>query len=198
MRRRKTQAERREESEQALLVAAAQVLIENGYSAATFERISERAGYSSSLVSSRFGSRDGLFRAIIEFLRLRLEGYIDAAIAENASGKELIARYSSAFVAHLEEDPLAKAYYVLLAAAVANRLPQREYFMQQHERIARLATGLVPQGQNDGSISPNYDPAVAAIGIGCLQLGIATQLLVDEKLSLKDMRWVLHRFELAL
>jgi len=198
MRKRKTQAERREKSEQALLVAAAEILIEQGYHAATFDRISERAGYSSSLVTSRFGSRDGLFRAIIEFLRIRLESYVGAALTGTLSGKEQLTNYSTAFLAHMEEDPLAKAYYVLLAAAVANRLPQKDYFLEQHRSIATLFTSVIEQGQNDGSISPNINPSLTAIGVGCLQLGIATQLLIDDELSLRDLRSVLHRYELVL
>jgi AcrR family transcriptional regulator len=198
MRIRKTQAERREESEQALLIAASEILIELGYNAATFERISERAGYSSSLVTSRFGSRDGLFRAIIEFLRVRLEGYISAALAPSATGKEKITRFSAAFMAHLEEDSLARAYYVLLAAAVANRLPQSGYFLEQHATIAARVSDLICDGQKDGSISTAISPSLAAMGVGCLQLGIATQLLIDPDMPLKDLRWVLLRYESAL
>ncbi len=198
MRARRTQAERREESEQALLVAASEILVELGYNAATFERISERAGYSSSLVTSRFGSRDGLFKAIIAFLRVRLEGYVSVALAPSASGKEKITRFSAAFMAHLEEDPLARAYYVLLAAAVANRLPQSEYFLQQHATIAARVSDFVCEGQKDGSVSNAVSPSVAALGVGCLQLGIATQLLIDPDMPLRDLRWVLERYESAL
>lgn len=198
MRKRKSQLERREESQQALLIAASQVLIEYGFAATTFERISERAGYSSSLVTSRFGSKDGLFRAIIDFQRARLNTYLASATTSARSGKIQLVEFSAAFLTHLEEDPLALAYYVLLAAALADRLPQRDYFLEQHSAIATQMANLVRRGQDDGCIDPGIDPELAAIGVGCLQLGIAMHLQIDGNTQLNSMKWILRQFECSL
>ena len=60
---RRTQAERRAESDEKLLLAAASLIAEEGFNAATFEKIGARAGYSRGLASQRFGSKDGLIEA---------------------------------------------------------------------------------------------------------------------------------------
>ena len=192
---RRTQAERRGESEQALLTAAAELLIEQGFNAATFERISERAGYSASLVTSRFGSRDGLFVAIIDFLRVRLEDYVQRNMAPRGSGKVQLKSFSQGFLAQLEEDPLAKAYYVLLAAAVANRLPQQKHFFEQHERIKQQLAAIIEKGKRDGSFSDVLDSRQAATAIGCFQLGIAMQLQLDSAMSVREVGLGLQMLE---
>ena len=75
---RRTQAERRDESERRLLRAAAELLVERGVKAATFENIAQRAGYSRGLVTERFGSKQGLIEALIEGLQGRLQALLDA------------------------------------------------------------------------------------------------------------------------
>ena len=66
--RRRTQAERRTESERGLVQAAIAVVSEEGVSAATFEAIGRRGGYSRGLVGQRFGSKLGLIDAVIAYL----------------------------------------------------------------------------------------------------------------------------------
>src|SRR5712671_1728855 len=68
---RRTQAERREDSERGLVRAAISVTAERGVSAATFEAVGQRGGYSRSLVTRRFGSRQGLIDAVISYLHDR-------------------------------------------------------------------------------------------------------------------------------
>ena len=63
--RRMTQAERRDRSERELIAAAIKVVAEQGVSAATFDMIGREAGFSRGLVTQRFGSKDGLIRALI-------------------------------------------------------------------------------------------------------------------------------------
>src|ERR1700752_5068473 len=68
---RRTQAERREDSQRGLVRAAISVTAEQGVSAATFEAIGQRGGYSRSLVTRHFGSKQGLIDAVINYLHDR-------------------------------------------------------------------------------------------------------------------------------
>ena len=63
---RRTQAERRDESQRRLLEAAAALIQERGMAAATFENIGVRAGYSRGLATQHFGSKQGLIEALID------------------------------------------------------------------------------------------------------------------------------------
>src|SRR6201996_7868448 len=94
---RRTQAERRDESERGLVKAAIGVVSEDGVSAATFEAIARRGGhhrgtggdgvsaatfeaiarrggYSRGLVGQRFGSKLGLIEAVIAYLHDEKQG----------------------------------------------------------------------------------------------------------------------------
>lgn len=62
---RRTQAQRSELSEARMLESAMALIVEQGTAATSLKLVGERAGYSRGLASQRFGSRDGLFAAIV-------------------------------------------------------------------------------------------------------------------------------------
>ncbi|MCW1383424.1 TetR/AcrR family transcriptional regulator [Novosphingobium sp. KCTC 2891] len=194
MKTRRTQAERRQQSEQGLLVAAAEVILEHGYNGATFDRISERAGYSRGLVTLRFGSKDGLVAAMIEFLGSRLEEAYADRLKEARTGRQKLVDFVDVFVLRLEDDRLANAYFVLLAGALGNVLPQSHYFLEQHEAVKLRLAAFVREGMEDGTIMPGIDPVVAATALGCFQLGLAMQHLLDPQMSVGDMRQFVRIF----
>lgn len=88
---RRTQAERREASEQRLLVAAAELIAEEGFAAASLQRIGERAGYSRGLASQHFGSKDGLVSALIAAVLARSTALLDSRPAAASPLDEIIA-----------------------------------------------------------------------------------------------------------
>ncbi|NML93563.1 TetR/AcrR family transcriptional regulator [Novosphingobium olei] len=191
---RKTQAERRQQSEQGLLVAAAEVVLEHGYTGATFDRISERAGYSRGLVTLRFGSKDGLVAAMIEFLGNQLEEIYRERLETARSGREKMLDFVDVFMLRLEEDRLTRAYFVLLAGALGNLLPQARYFLEQHEKVKELLVGLIREGMADGTLRANIDPETAALALGCFQLGVAIQHQLDPAMPLDAMRAFVRGF----
>ncbi|MEO0032777.1 MAG: hypothetical protein RIS94_2535 [Pseudomonadota bacterium] len=186
--RRRTQSERRAESERSLLVAAAEVLVEQGYNALTFDRVSERAGYSRGLVTLRFGSKDGLVEAVIAWLSARLDKAWRARLETARTGKARLLDYMDVFLGGVEQDPIGAAYYVLLSAALANLLPQRRFFLQQHEAVRQRLAACIREGIADGTIAPGVDPDVAATVLGCFELGAAVQHQLDPAMDLATLR----------
>src|SRR3979490_827553 len=87
---RRTQAERREDSERGLVRAAIVVTAEQGVSAATFEAIGQRGGYSRSLVTRRFGSKQGLVDAVLGYLPDRRAHSAAEARLDRMSGLEAL------------------------------------------------------------------------------------------------------------
>ena len=72
---RRTQAERRGESEEALLDAAANLIAERGVERASLASIGERAGTSRGLPTHHFGSKD----ALVARLASRVQDHVAAA-----------------------------------------------------------------------------------------------------------------------
>lgn len=185
---RRTQAERRDESGRSLLEAAVEVVAEQGVSAATFESIGRRAGYSRGLATQRFGSKQKLIEAVINHLHERQE----AALAENRidgmPGLEALLAYVDLYLRILSLKGEGRAYFMLLSAAVADAAPLREGFAAEHARVERQLEALVLRGQAEGDIRREIDADAAALMIGSLLLGLSMQLLVDPNMNLDPIR----------
>lgn len=198
-RKRRTQAERSDASEQSLLTAAATVMEAEGFAAATFERIGEVAGYSRGLASQKFGSKDGVVRAVIEFVAARVQQDLAASIRSEPNPLEGILRYMEIWLRGVETDPLLRSYFVMLSAAVANRMPIQTAFQDRHNDVKNDLAGLVRRGQARGLIDPIIDPEITALSIGCFQIGTAVQLLLDPQFDIAAVRAsVLPRLRYAL
>ena len=61
---RRTQQQRRDQAETALLNAAAELAVEHGVRSLTLARVGERAGYSRGIVTHHFGSKQGLILSL--------------------------------------------------------------------------------------------------------------------------------------
>jgi AcrR family transcriptional regulator len=77
---RRTQAERSTATRQALLDAGRALFVERGFSAAGQEEIVERAGVTRGALSHHFGTKRGLFRAVVE----QVQGDLGAHLAQAA------------------------------------------------------------------------------------------------------------------
>jgi AcrR family transcriptional regulator len=64
--RRRTQAERRADTRARLLAAARRTFARHGYSGTSLERISEAAGCTKGALYDHFGSKEGLFLALLD------------------------------------------------------------------------------------------------------------------------------------
>src|SRR5580658_7585308 len=62
---RRTQQERREETERKVLAAATALIAQHGSRTLTLAAVGEAAGYSRGIVSHHFGSRENLLRAVM-------------------------------------------------------------------------------------------------------------------------------------
>ncbi len=185
---RRSQAERRDESERRLIEAAAGLVVEQGIGAATFANIGERAGYSRGLVTQRFGSKQGLIEAMIERLQLRIGALLEDRGIEGMSGLDQVLANVDVFLAALERDGELRAYFVLLASAVADVSELRAPFAAAHKRVEQSYEALFRQGQAEGVVKPDLDAAAAALMTGALLFGLSMQLLLDPDMDLGPIR----------
>ncbi|HPA37499.1 MAG TPA: TetR/AcrR family transcriptional regulator [Phenylobacterium sp.] len=185
---RRSQAERRDESERRLIEAAAGLVVEQGIGAATFANIGERAGYSRGLVTQRFGSKQGLIEAMIERLQLRIGALLEDRGVEGMSGLDQVLANVDVFLAALERDGELRAYFVLLASAVADVSELRAPFAAAHKQVEQSYEALFRQGQAEGVVKPDLDAAAAALMTGALLFGLSMQLLLDPDMDLGPIR----------
>ena len=140
---RRTQAQRREESDGRLLAAAAAIIAEEGYLAATLERVGERAGFSRGLAGRKYGSKDGLIEAVIWHVSAHVHEQVDLAIAGKADPLDQLLALFDRFVELVLSDTAVRAYFVLFSAMIANRLETRTVFEEVQERFGDRIEQLV-------------------------------------------------------
>lgn len=185
---RRTQAERSDESGRRLLDATAKVVAEGGVSAATFEAIGRSAGYSRGLATQKFGSKDGLIEALIADLQERQAQMLVLHHIDDRPGLEAVLAYVDLYLSHLREEQATRAYFMLLAGAVADASPLRAAFARTHEAVKARLAELVMRGQAEGGIRREIDPQSAALMVGGLLLGLSVQWLVDPDIDLDAIR----------
>jgi AcrR family transcriptional regulator len=181
---RRTQAQRRAESERNILQAAAELIAEQGVAAATLEKVGARAGYSRGLATQKYGSKQGLIEALIAHLHGRLEALLVASHVEQMSGLEAVMAFVNIILRELADDEEVRAYFMLMAGAVADRSPVRQAFAASHDTVSQRLQALLTRGQADGSVLASLDVVASAALVGSTLLGLSTQHLVDPTMDL--------------
>lgn len=176
---RRTQAQRREESENRLLEAAAVIIAREGYLAATLERVGTEAGFSRGLASRKYGSKDGLIEAVIWRVSAHVHDQVDRAVAPLGDPLDRLIALFDRFVDLVLSDVMVRAYFVLFSAMIANRLETRSVFEQVQQRFGQRIEELILAAQAAGRMPPTPSAPHAAFLIGCLLAGISIESAMD-------------------
>jgi AcrR family transcriptional regulator len=174
---RRPQQERVEESTRRLLQAAAELIAEGGYDAASAAEIGRRAGYSRSMVRARFGSKEQLVDAVI---RSAFEGPLTVPLPESATGMERVLARIDAVGRLVDENPaLMRMLFAVefQAAGKGSGMADRAASWVGQLRSDTLE-GL-REGQRDGSISSDLDAEATAHAITVEGVGSAFLWTVD-------------------
>jgi AcrR family transcriptional regulator len=160
---RRTQQERVEESTQRLMNAAAALIAEGGYDAASAAEIGRRAGYSRSMVRARFGSKEQLFDAVI---RAAYEGPLTIPPPASATGMERVLARIDSVGRLVEENPELLRMLFAVEFQAAGR--GSGMAARAASWIGQLRTDIfeaLRDGQRDGSVSGDLDVEATAHGI---------------------------------
>lgn len=176
---RRSQAERRDAAERSLVEATLAIIAESGVSAATFDAIGRRAGYSRGLATQHFGSKRGLIDAVVAYLHARQDEDLELAHIDDLDGLTALVAYVRHFGAGFDGSRDLRAYFMLLADAVADVQEARTAFAASHERVKARLADLVRRGQREGRIRADVDADGTALMAGSLLLGVSMQALVD-------------------
>jgi AcrR family transcriptional regulator len=113
-----TQAERTARAEACMVEAAIELLNTAGIQGTTLVAIGDKAGYSRGLVSHHFGSKAGLFRAVLKRITASWTADLQAALGDDTG----IAAFTAAIDAHLahvlRHPEYIRAQNILLGAAL--------------------------------------------------------------------------------
>ena len=116
--KRRTQAERREEAERAILDAATRLVAVKGLDELTLADAGEAAGYSRGLPSHYFGSKAELLSAIVEYIREWFFTGLRANAKRRPGLGNLIAGIEFYFDACASDREMLLALHTVLAGAL--------------------------------------------------------------------------------
>ncbi|HEX7857732.1 MAG TPA: TetR/AcrR family transcriptional regulator [Sphingobium sp.] len=185
---RRTQTERRRESELGLLRAAVEVIARQGVGAVTFEVLGRASGFSRGLVTQRFGSKQRLIEALLLHLHEDRQRALAAQGLEAMPGLEAVLAYVDQCLSQLAERLEARAYFTLLSSSVAEGSDLRSAFRRTHAEVEEQLGRWIRKGQAEGGIRGEVDPRSAALMIGCMLFGTSMQMLVDPQMDIAPVR----------
>jgi AcrR family transcriptional regulator len=176
---RRSQAERRSRSEDALLVAAAEVVAERGVQGASLATIGGRAGVSRGLATHHFGSKDVLVAQLAERAQNKIGLAIFEAqrqLAEAVGDLPVLDEILVGVDAYLElfehPEPDERALLVMWGST----FPSDASVDGMADAERRSYEGLsqrIASGQEDGSVRTDVDPMASAVLLHGLMRGVA-------------------------
>lgn len=185
---RRTQAERRSRSEEALLDAAAALIAERGIDRASLTSIGTRAQMSRALPAHHFGSKDAMVDRLAERAQERLSDAMVAAIDRSsldrgeASALDLLRFMVGAYLELFVEPTPDDVALVALWGAVIPAEASVAGLVDADRRAVAGWAALIERGRRDGSIRTDVDPNAAGVALLALTRGVAALLLIDPEL----------------
>jgi AcrR family transcriptional regulator len=195
---RRTQVERRQQSERALLIAAAEIIAERGIAGASLASISERAGTSRGLPTHHFGTKDALVSQVASSAQDRVVAETVAAVRKahrdvtDLSALELVRATVDTYLEMFEQPAADERALIVMWGATFPAESSLEGMAEADQRAYDGWAELIARGQGDGSIRSDVDPEVTAIVLQGLIRGVAAVLLTqpDGKHALQSRQTV--------
>jgi len=167
---RRTQQQRRSETERRVLDAAIRLIAQRGSRAVTLADVGREAGYSRGIVHAHFGSRERLLEAVVRDAQ-RFD------VPDGAgTGLDRLGALVEAYLGNLQtRRPATGAFLLLWAESVAADPVLGPLFAERDEAFRAALADSVREGIADGSIREDADPAAAAVVLLGVLRGVGMQ-----------------------
>jgi AcrR family transcriptional regulator len=171
---RRTQAQRRAESEHRILRAAAELFAEQGYVNTTMEQIGTRAGFSAALVARKFGSKPGVIEALLNEIRRNTTAVMEQG--DDPSIIDVIRNYVGLIAAG---NVWSRALYVLMAESLGPLRDKADLFAQHNRTFLASIANRIKAAQRAGRADANVKPRVLAAEVLSRIRGATLLWLID-------------------
>ncbi|MCG0287639.1 TetR/AcrR family transcriptional regulator [Streptomyces sp. PSAA01] len=172
---RRTQKQRRDQAEAALLAAAAELVVEQGVRSLTLARVGERAGYSRGIVTHHFGSK----QALLELLARTAQSGFVPGLADLPPGLDRLLRLINGYIGELGQVGTAHHAFLLLWAEAPTMPELAPIFRERDASFRADLRDDVAAGIAEGTIRHDLAPEEVAVAIVGQLRGIGLQRLLD-------------------
>ncbi|MGW8202246.1 TetR/AcrR family transcriptional regulator [Sphingomonas bisphenolicum] len=174
-----------------MLETAMALVLERGTHGLTLTAVGEEAGYSRGLANFRYGSKEGLFNAMLSQYNKRWKQEASAFIGDRRG----LDAFRSALdaVAHFleEESRFMRAMHILYYETFSSCDIIRTRLAEQHSIYRDDIAKMIREGIADGSIRPNISPGQVAIQYCSFVFGLVYQWLISPEI---DFRRAIHEY----
>ncbi|MCQ8836241.1 TetR/AcrR family transcriptional regulator [Streptomyces malaysiensis] len=183
--KRRTQKQRRDQAEAALLNAAAELIVEQGVRSLTLARMGDRAGYSRGLVTHYFGSK----QTLLERLALATQTGFVPGLDGLPPGLNRLLRLIDGYIGMVGQASVAHQAFLLLWAEAATASELAPILRERDEAFRADLCEDIAAGIADGTIDPGVLPNDVAIAIVGQLRGIGLQrLLAPDAVDTEPLR----------
>ncbi len=172
---RRTQQERRDQAETALLTAAAELVVEQGVRSLTLARVGERAGYSRGIVTHHFGAK----QALVERLARATQAGFVPGLEDLPPGLDRLLRLIDGYLGELGRIGVFNQAFLLLWAESATQPELAPIFRERDAAFRADLAEDVHAGIEAGTIEASVRADEVAIAVVGQLRGIALQRLLD-------------------
>lgn len=174
---RRTQEERRDESEQRMLAAGVRLLAQYGPEKVTLTEVGKGAGYSRGLPAHHFGSREQYLKALASYVAIEFDKTLSAA--DRVSGLVAVLDITRAVLVQLEADPTrGLATQIVLADGRRERALSDE-IAELRDKTLALLSRHIESGIQAGEIRRDVAPEFASLMIAAGICGIIDSWLAE-------------------
>ncbi len=152
---------RGEETRVALLAAGRKVFARRGFDGASVRDITREAGVNLGAVTYHFGSKKGLYTAVLTQVLTPMVERVGRASSDPGSPLERIGRVIEVFFEHVSANPDLPR--LMLQEVAAGKKPPPELVALVQRNLANV-TGIVAAGWKDGSIRAGH-PVLTALSV---------------------------------
>ncbi len=178
---RRTQEERKAESERRILRAATELFAEQGYLGTTLNEVGARAGYTGALVSHRYGSKARLLSAVLVHISAGFEARA-AELFDPEDVRGSFARYARLYVEGVARNPSIRALYVVMGEALGGLDEAQDDVAALNRRTRAGIVHMLEAGIGSGELPEEMDARATAVLILALLRGTTLQFLAEPRL----------------
>ncbi|MFD2647105.1 TetR/AcrR family transcriptional regulator [Devosia albogilva] len=178
---RRTQEERREESEQRMLAAGVHLVAQHGPEKLTLTEVGKNAGYSRGLPAHHFGSRESYLKALASYVAIEFDKTLPEV--NQISGLEAVLEITRAVLDQLEADRTrGLATQIVLADPRRDRALSKDIAELRDNTLALLSRHIA-DGIRRGEIRATVMPDFASLFIAAGICGLIDSLLADARFN---------------
>lgn len=176
---RRSQAERTALSDKRMLEASLVLITRRGCEKTTLQAIGQAAGYSRGLVSHRFGSKAGLFRAVMRWIAECWRRELDPSVA-GLEGVEALCALIDAHGRFARQGPeMVRVLFILWFESLNPQSELRPVMLEQQRRVRDEVAVWIQAGIDSGTVCPEVQAPLQAAQFCATLYGITYQWLAD-------------------